>query len=123
MKSLFFALLCSAALTSAASAQTIAPIATPTSTSTERHEPAGARVVYFTNSGESYSRSAYANKYELRRMRATSFITGAEAREIRGRKRREKRQENAYLKAQAARDNYAPEAARLKAERREKRRV
>lgn len=118
MKSLLFALLCAASLTSAttASAQTTTPPpaaqatpeATPEATATA---PKGVTVQYRSATYQSAPVSAELNKYEIRRCRAIGVITAADAHMIRRRKRLAQRQENAYLKAEAAKLGRPEDAA------------
>lgn len=109
MKNYLFALLSFfmvLAVTGSANAQTKAETkaryAGETSAPTyAHHEPAGTRLVYFDEKGQ-HSKSAELNKYEIRRCRVLGAITASDAHMIRQRKRRAQRQENAYLKAEAA---------------------
>lgn len=94
MKSLLFALLCSAvslASATTAAAQTAPPAA-----------PKGVTVQYSSATYQGCPVSAELNKYEIRRFLAIGAITAQQAHEIRARKRAATRSENKYLKAQVA---------------------
>lgn len=104
MKSLLFALLLGFGLTSTGTATAQTSTSEPTAPQTT--PPAGVAVRHSGGcpvSGE-------LNKYKIRRCRAIGVLSASQAREIRQRKRRALRQENAYLKAEAAKLR-APEEA------------